>query len=104
MAKAGSLVASAALAVALLGTWEYSVEAPFTLKTEDLAVVAAPFDGFLGEAKVAQDAMGRGEVPIRDHGDQVGKRLLVTGLSSCHEIGIHAPAIIRVGTSDATPV
>ena len=34
------------------GTWEYRVDAPFILKTDDLVAVPAPFDGYIAEAKV----------------------------------------------------
>ena len=44
----------------------------------------------LGEVEVAQDPARHGKVPIGDLGRKEGVRLLVTSLSSDHEIGIHA--------------
>ena len=41
------VAASLLLAVLLFGTIEYRVEAPFILRTKDLALLSAPFDGYI---------------------------------------------------------
>ncbi len=48
----------------------------------------------LGEVEVAQDPARHGKVPIGDLGRKEGVRLLVTSLSSDHEIGIHASSAL----------
>ena len=48
----------------------------------------------LGEVEVAQDPARHGKEPIRDLGGKEGVRLLVTSLSSDHEIGIHASSAL----------
>lgn len=54
----------------------------------------------LGKVEVAQDPARHGQVLIRDLGGEVGKRRLVSVLSSDHEIGIqwpiHSGAVIYV--------
>ncbi len=46
-AKCMGLILCAALAILLFGQWDYRVEAPFILKTDDLAFLPAPFDGYI---------------------------------------------------------
>ncbi len=41
------IVASLLLALLLFGTLDYRVEAPFILRTKDLALLSAPFDGYI---------------------------------------------------------
>jgi len=48
-AKVGALAGVTALAVLLLGGMTYRVEAPFELQTEDVAVLTAPFAGYIAE-------------------------------------------------------
>ncbi len=52
LAKLGGLVAFAALAVLVFGRAEYRVEAPFILKSDALAQITAPFEGFIDEVRV----------------------------------------------------
>lgn len=52
----------AAVAVAALGTWEYRVEAPATVKTDHLAWLPAPFDGYIeGVAVRVGDTVAAGQ-------------------------------------------
>jgi RND family efflux transporter MFP subunit len=60
LAKLIGLIVCAALAVLLFGRLDYRVEAAFSLKTENLAYLPAPFDGYIHEVHV-------------DVGDQVEK-------------------------------
>ncbi|MBW2623233.1 MAG: efflux RND transporter periplasmic adaptor subunit [Deltaproteobacteria bacterium] len=60
LAKLIGLIVCAALAVLIFGRVDYRVEAAFLLKTEDLAYLPAPFDGYIHEVRV-------------DVGDQVEK-------------------------------
>lgn len=46
-AKVAGVLASLVLAVLLFGSMTYRVEAPFILRTEDLAFLSAPFDGYI---------------------------------------------------------
>jgi multidrug efflux pump subunit AcrA (membrane-fusion protein) len=46
------LFACVALAFLIFGQWSYRVEAPFMLKTDDLAFLPAPFDGYIHEVHV----------------------------------------------------
>lgn len=48
--KLAALGAVLALAVIVLGTWPYRIEAPAELATESVQVVSAPFDGHLARA------------------------------------------------------
>lgn len=65
-AKVIAMFVSVMLAFLLFGTMEYRVEAPFILRTRDLAFLCAPFDGYI-------------EKVTRKAGDVVeqGQRLLV---------------------------
>ena len=51
-AKLIGLLAAVALAVLVFGHWNYRVEAPFSLRTQDAGFVSAPFDGYIEEVKV----------------------------------------------------
>ncbi|CAB1085074.1 Membrane-fusion protein-like [Olavius algarvensis Delta 1 endosymbiont] len=46
-AKLLTVLISAALLFMVFGKWQYRVEAPFMLKTDDLAFLPAPFDGYI---------------------------------------------------------
>jgi RND family efflux transporter MFP subunit len=51
-AKALGLLIFAALAFLVFGQWDYRVEAPFMLKTDDLTYLPAPFDGYIDKVHV----------------------------------------------------
>src|SRR4030042_1812953 len=51
-AKAIGVLVFAALAFLFFGQWNSRVEAPFMLKTDDLAYLPAPFDGYIDKAHV----------------------------------------------------
>jgi len=51
-AKLLGIVLCALLAFMILGSWDYRVEAPFILKTDDLAYIPAPFDGYIQDVPV----------------------------------------------------
>ena len=53
VAKLMTLLIAAALCILVLGRMQYRVEAPFMLKTDDLAYLPAPFDGYIHEVHVA---------------------------------------------------
>ena len=56
------LIVCAALAFAIFGQLPYRVEAPFILRTDDLAYLPAPFDGYIKEVHVkVGDRIGKGE-------------------------------------------
>lgn len=40
------------LAVMIFGQWNYRVEAPFILQTDDLAYIPSPFDGYIDEVHI----------------------------------------------------
>jgi biotin carboxyl carrier protein len=52
LAKSVGLIVTILLAVLLFGRWNYRIEAPFILKTDDLAFLPAPFDGYIHEVHV----------------------------------------------------
>lgn len=52
MAKALGILIFVLLAILIFGKWEYRVEAPFILKTDDLAFLPAPFDGYIDQVHV----------------------------------------------------
>jgi len=52
LAKLAALVTCAALIFMIFGKLNYRVEAPFMLKTDDLAYLPAPFDGYIQEVHV----------------------------------------------------
>jgi RND family efflux transporter MFP subunit len=55
-----------ALAVLLFGKMTYRVEAPFILKTDDLAYLPAPFDGYIDEVEVkVGDIVQEGSVLLK---------------------------------------
>jgi RND family efflux transporter MFP subunit len=51
-AKLAGVVICAALAFLVFGQLNYRVEAPFMLKTDDLAYLPAPFDGYIQKVRV----------------------------------------------------
>jgi biotin carboxyl carrier protein len=51
-AKLLGLFVCAALTFLIFGQWSYRVEAPFMLKTDDLAFLPAPFDGYIDQVHV----------------------------------------------------
>lgn len=51
-AKLIGVLATIALGVLIFGHWNYRVEAPFSLRTQDAGFVSAPFDGYIEEVKV----------------------------------------------------
>lgn len=46
-AKILGVLIALSLGILIFGTWEYRVEAPFILKTDDLMYLPAPFDGYI---------------------------------------------------------
>jgi len=52
LAKCVGIIVCILLAVLIFGKWRYRVEAPFILKTDDLAYLPAPFDGYIDEVHV----------------------------------------------------
>jgi biotin carboxyl carrier protein len=50
--KLMTLIMSAALIFMIFGKLSYRIEAPFILKTDDLAFLPAPFDGYIHEVQV----------------------------------------------------
>lgn len=48
-AKVIALTAAIALGVLFFGTMNYRVEAPFILRTDDIAILSAPFNGYIDE-------------------------------------------------------
>lgn len=62
-AKCMGILACVILAVFLFGHWNYRVEASFILKTDDLAYLPAPFDGYIADVHVdVGDPVGKGEL------------------------------------------
>jgi multidrug resistance efflux pump len=51
-AKILGLIIAAALAFLIFGQWNYRVEATFILRTDDLAFLPSPFDGYIEEVHV----------------------------------------------------
>ncbi len=51
-AKLVGVLTTIALGVLIFGHWNYRVEAPFSLRTQDAGFVSAPFDGYIEEVKV----------------------------------------------------
>jgi RND family efflux transporter MFP subunit len=51
-AKVAGILASAVLIFLLFGTLSYRVEAPFSLKSDDVRYLPAPFDGYIDEVHV----------------------------------------------------
>jgi multidrug resistance efflux pump len=51
-AKLLGLIIAAALAFLIFGQWSYRVEATFILRTDDLAFLPSPFDGYIEEVHV----------------------------------------------------
>ena len=52
LAKLVGIILCLALAFLIFGKLNYRVEAPFILKTDDLAYIPSPFDGYIHEVKV----------------------------------------------------
>ncbi|MEA3416872.1 MAG: efflux RND transporter periplasmic adaptor subunit [Thermodesulfobacteriota bacterium] len=62
-AKFMGILACVILAIFLFGHWNYRVEAPFILKTDDLAFQPAPFDGYIADVHVdVGDLVDEGEL------------------------------------------
>ena len=51
-AKLIGVLATIGLGVLIFGHWNYRVEAPFSLRTQDAGFVSAPLDGYIEEVKV----------------------------------------------------
>jgi RND family efflux transporter MFP subunit len=63
LAKAGAVAGTLVLAWAVFGGLRYRVAAGFSLRGTETAIMSAPFEGFLGEAKVQKgDTVGAGQV------------------------------------------
>jgi len=61
--KLTALATTALLAWLVLGTWDYRVEADFTLVTDDVVHLTAPFDGYIETADMRPgDIVATGEV------------------------------------------
>ncbi len=52
LAKCVGIIIFLLLAFLLFGKWNYRIEAPFILKTDDLAYLPAPFEGYIEEVNV----------------------------------------------------
>lgn len=64
-AKVTTILVALLAAYVVNGSWEYRIDAPFILKTDDLIAVPAPFDGYIAEAKVRiGDEVKAGEVML----------------------------------------
>jgi multidrug resistance efflux pump/GAF domain-containing protein len=62
-AKFLGVLIALALGILIFGKWEYRVEAPFILKTDDLMYLPAPFDGYIDEVKVqVGDLVGKNDL------------------------------------------
>ncbi len=68
--KCVGLLIFALLAFLMLGTWEYRLEAPFILKTDDLAYVPAPYDGYIKQVHVRVGDKVRQEEPLLELDDR----------------------------------
>ena len=65
-AKVGALAGALALGVLCFGGMKYRVEAPFQLRTEDVAVITAPFAGYIAEVpREVGDLIQPGEPLLR---------------------------------------
>ncbi len=64
VAKLVALGSLAVLAILLFGRADYRVEAPFILKSDVLAQIPAPFDGFLDEVRVRVGDPVRAQQPL----------------------------------------
>jgi len=62
--KLAGLVICAALAFLIFGQLNYRVEAPFILKTDDLAYLPAPFDGYIHKVNVKVGDLVEKRVPL----------------------------------------
>ena len=66
LAKLIGVLVCVTLAVLLFGKMTYRVEAPFILKTDDLAYLPAPFDGYIDEVEVkVGDIVQEGSVLLK---------------------------------------
>lgn len=61
-AKATAVLAAIGLAILCFGRMTYRVEAPFILRTENVAILSAPFEGYIDEVP------GRIGEPVKAHG------------------------------------
>jgi len=52
LAKCIGILVCVGLSILVFGKWNYRVEAPFILKTDDLAYLPAPFDGYIDRVNV----------------------------------------------------
>jgi len=68
--KCLGLLIFALLAFLVFGTWEYRLEAPFILKTDDLAYVPAPYDGYIKHVHVRVGDKVRQQEPLLDLDDR----------------------------------
>jgi hypothetical protein len=65
-AKGIALLVGIALCILFFGRMTYRVEAPFILRTDDVAILSAPFDGFIEQVPVEiGDRVGSGDVLLR---------------------------------------
>lgn len=64
-AKATGLLVSLLLAFVIFGSWNYRVEAPFILRTDELAYMPAPFDGYVEAVAVeVGDLIHKGDLLV----------------------------------------
>jgi RND family efflux transporter MFP subunit len=64
LAKVGVIAASIALGILLFGRAEYRPEAPFVLKSDELAQLPAPFDGYLEAVHVRAGDFVKAGTPL----------------------------------------
>ncbi len=66
LSKVCAVGAAALVLILLAGHWPYKVRAPFTLRSEQVVYVTAPFDGFVREAPArAGDVVAADDVLVR---------------------------------------
>ena len=64
-AKALGVLVAFILAFVLFGSWNYRVEAPFILRSDEVAFIPAPIDGYVKEVKVEiGDLVNKGDVLV----------------------------------------
>ncbi|MFT6434605.1 MAG: biotin carboxyl carrier protein [Candidatus Azotimanducaceae bacterium] len=64
-AKATGVLVTVILAFVLFGSWSYRVEAPFILRSDEVAFVPAPIDGYVKEVQVEiGDLVNRGDILV----------------------------------------
>ncbi len=65
-AKLTAILVAVALAVLFFGKMDYRVEAPFILRTDSVAIVSAPFEGYIDEVPVEiGDTVDKGGVILK---------------------------------------